>query len=180
MASARSTSGADPLAAAARAAELVRALAEPDDDAALRWVGEILARHGETDAPARDDLPALRAAADGVRAVFAATDVAAAAAAINALFLRYGRLPRLTDHDGTTWHLHVDRDDDGPWAEWFAAGSALALAVLLAAWQAPPGGMCAAPDCVVPFVAHGAGTPRRYCSSRCATRVRVARHRGGR
>lgn len=180
MGSVRSTSGSDPLAAATRTAELVHALAEPDDDAALRRAREILARHGETEAPAPADLPALRRAAGEVRAVFAATDTAGAATAVNALFRRYGQVPRLTDHGGTAWHLHADRDDDGDWAEWFAAGSALALAVLLAAWQAPPGAICAAPDCAAPFVAHGPGTPRRYCSPRCATRVRVARHRGGR
>lgn len=180
----RATSGSDPLAAAQRAAELLTALGVPDDREALRQARGVLARHGEaTDGPGRlgaDDLPGLRAAAGRVHAVFAATGTAGAAAAINALFDRYAGVPRLTAHGGTGWHLHADRDDDGPWGEWFATGSALALAVLLAAWQAPPGALCAAPGCGAPFVAHGAGTPRRFCSPRCATRVRVARHRGAR
>ena len=141
----------------------------------------MLAEHGETGRIelTAADLADLRAAAEPVRAVFAAADTAAAAAALNALFERHAGPPRLTAHGATAWHLHVDADDEGGWGEWFATSSALALAVLLAERQAPPGGVCAAPGCGRPFVAHGAGSPRRYCSTRCATRVRVARHRSG-
>ena len=47
--------------------------------------------------------------------------------------------PRLTSHGGTSgWHLHVDGDDDAPWADWFLTSSCLALAVLLAERQAAP------------------------------------------
>ena len=53
----------------------------------------------------------------------------------------------------------------------------LALAVLLAERQAPPGGFCASPSCGRPFVNTGRGAARRYCSATCGTRERVARHR---
>jgi predicted RNA-binding Zn ribbon-like protein len=168
-----------PFDAARRAADLVAAV-DRDRPWPLDEVKALLVAHGEPAPVELDegDLVRLRAPAAELRQVFAATDTASAAAALNRILARYGRPPRLTRHGGTPWHLHVDADDDGDWVDWFAASSAHALAVLLAERQAPPGGVCAAPDCVHPFVDDGRGGPRRYCSQRCATRVRVARHRG--
>ena len=124
------------------------------------------------------ELTELRQAARRLREVFAAPDVAAAAARINALLAAHARPPRLTTHGGRSgWHVHVDGSDDAPWAEWFLTSSCLALAVLLAERQAPPAGLCASPSCGRPFVNVGRGSPRRYCSAACGTRERVARHR---
>lgn len=173
------TAGSAPIEAAQRAADLLAELRSTEPELPGR-LAAVLHEHGETDiALTPADVDELRAAAEPIRAVFAAPDTAAAADALNALFVRYAGPPRLTVHGGTAWHLHVDTDDDGAWGEWFATSSGLALAVLLAERQAPPGGVCAAPGCGTAFVAHGAGSPRRYCSTRCATRVRVARHRSG-
>ena len=125
-----------------------------------------------------DDLDGLRQAAIPLGEVFAAGDAATAAGRINALLTGRARPPRLTTHGGTSgWHLHVDGSDDAPWAEWFLTSSCLALAVLLAERQAPPGGFCASPSCGRPFVNTGRGAARRYCSPACGTRERVARHR---
>jgi CGNR zinc finger protein len=125
-----------------------------------------------------DDLDGLRQAAISLGEVFAARDAATAAGRINALLTGRARPPRLTTHGGTSgWHLHVDGSDDAPWAEWFLTSSCLALAVLLAERQAPPGGFCASPSCGRPFVNTGRGAARRYCSPACGTRERVARHR---
>jgi hypothetical protein len=124
------------------------------------------------------DLDRLRQAAIPLGEVFAAGDAATAAGRINALLAGRARPPRLTTHGGTSgWHLHVDGSDDAPWAEWFLTSSCLALAVLLAERQAPPGGFCASPACGRPFVNTGRGAARRYCSPACGTRERVARHR---
>ncbi|HXJ28473.1 MAG TPA: CGNR zinc finger domain-containing protein [Streptosporangiaceae bacterium] len=124
------------------------------------------------------DLGGLRQAAIPLGEVFAAGDAATAAGRINALLAGRARPPRLTTHGGTSgWHLHVDGSDDAPWPEWFVTSSCLALAVLLAERQAPPGGFCASPSCGRPFVNTGRGAARRYCSPACGTRERVARHR---
>jgi hypothetical protein len=124
------------------------------------------------------DLDGLRQAAIPLSEVFAAGDAATAAGRINALLAGRARPPRLTTHGGTSgWHLHVDGSDDAPWSEWFLTSSCLALAVLLAERQAPPGGFCASPSCGRPFVNTGRGAARRYCSPACGTRERVARHR---
>ena len=176
--------------AAQRAADLIDVLVpgpgRRDEAAADRPPDErsrltaVLRDHGETgpiDISAAD-LAGLRRAALDLREVFAASDVTAAAERINRLLAGHAHPPRLTSHGGASgWHLHVDGDDDAPWAEWFLTSSCLALAVLLADRQAPPAGLCAAHSCGRPFVNVGRGAARRYCSHTCGTRERVARHR---
>lgn len=119
----------------------------------------------------------LRQAAQEVYAVFAAPDLVSAVAHINTLLARYATAPRLTAHDQSPWHLHVDPSDHAPWHTWFVTSSAMALAILVSEKQRPPGGLCAAEACGRPFVDLGQGGGRRYCSARCATRERVASHR---
>jgi predicted RNA-binding Zn ribbon-like protein len=143
----------------------------------------VLRAHGEAEPIeiSDADLAALREAALDLREVFAAGDVAAAADRINALMARHAHPPRLTSHGGGYgWHLHVDADDDAPWAQWFLTSSGLALAVLVAERQAPPAGLCASPSCGKPYVNVGRGSARRFCSAGCGTRERVAAHREAR
>ena len=141
---------------------------------------EVLLAHGEP-APIQmsaAQLDSLRQAARELREVFTAADAATAAARINSLLAGSAHPPRLTTHGGASgWHLHVDSHDDAPEAEWFLTSSCLALAVLLADRQALPAGICQSPSCARPFVNVGRGSPRRYCSSTCGTRERVAAHR---
>ncbi|WP_181771044.1 CGNR zinc finger domain-containing protein [Amycolatopsis pittospori] len=168
--------GRSARAAAQRAVDLLEVLlGEPS----VPDVQIVLEAHGETDVRlTSSDVASLREAALELREVFAARDTAEAAEVLNRLLARYAHPPRLTDHDaGFGWHLHVDADDDGPWGAWLVTSSALALAVLLADRQAAPGGLCAASGCGKPFAHLGGGSPRRYCSTRCATRERVAAHR---
>lgn len=152
----------------------------PDRPAGRAAVIAALRAHGEPE-PAElsdADLGGLREAATELAQVFTAGDAGTAAGRINALLAGRAHPPRLTTHDGTSgWHLHVDGSDDAPWAEWFLTSSCLALAVLLAERQAPPGGFCASLACGRPFVNTGRGAARRYCSATCGTRERVARHR---
>lgn len=124
------------------------------------------------------DLAALRDAARELRPVFTAADLTEAAERINRLLAAHASPPRLTTDGGQAgWHVHADRHDDAPWAEWFLTSSCLALALLLAERQAPPAGICASPSCGKPFVNTGRGGSRRYCSTACGTRERVAAHR---
>lgn len=158
-------------AAAERAADLVNVL----EGGTVAEVREALRSHGETDVELSvDDLAEMRSVAAVLREIFAAGDTGQAAELLNAALAR-AHPPRLTTHGGTFgWHLHVDSSDDAPWGEWFLTSSCLALAVLLADRQSPPGGVC---SCGKSFVDSGRGSARRYCSSRCATRARVAAHR---
>ncbi|RZQ59987.1 CGNR zinc finger domain-containing protein [Amycolatopsis suaedae] len=163
--------------AAERAADLVNLLAEDPEPG---QVAELLHAHGEVPPVSLEpaDVAELREAAARLAPVFAAADVDMAANLLNDLLATHAHPPRLTTHGGSwPWHLHVDRDDDGPWGEWLLASSSLALATLVADRQLPPGGVCAARGCERVFAAAGSGSPRRFCSTRCATRARVAAHR---
>lgn len=171
--------GRSARAAAQRAVDLLEVLLGAPT---VSGIQAVLEAHGENSVElGPSDVASLREAALELREVFAARDAAEAAGVLNRLLARYAHPPRLTDHaSGFGWHLHVDADDDGPWGAWLVTSSALALAVLLADRQGPPGGLCAASGCGKPFAHLGGGSPRRYCSSRCATRERVAAHRRGR
>ena len=167
--------------AAQRAADLLAVLLPgPGRPAGRAALIAVLRQYGESEPieVSATDLAELREAALLLREVFAAEDADTAANRLNGLLAGRAHPPRLTSHGGTSgWHLHVDGDDDAPWAEWFLTSSSLALAVLLAERQAPPAGLCASPSCGKPFVNVGRGTARRYCSAACGTRERVARHR---
>ena len=160
-----------------RAVDLLGVLLVPDPAPAA--VAQVLRAHGEPDVRlSAADVLSLQAAARELREVFTAPDVASAASVLNALFAAYAGPPRLTDHEeGYGWHLHADAADDGPWGPWLVTSSALGLAALLAERQDVPGGLCASPSCGKPFAHTGGGSPRRFCSARCATRERVAAHR---
>jgi predicted RNA-binding Zn ribbon-like protein len=145
-------------------------------------LAEVLARHGERAGDLESltgrEAEALRAAVVRLtEQVLAETDTDRAALALNSALERCGARPRLSRHDGHTWHLHVDRGDDAGWAEWFTAASALSLARLLSERGRPAWGECAASGCTTLFLATGPGAPRRYCSPACASRARVAAHR---
>jgi predicted RNA-binding Zn ribbon-like protein len=167
--------------AAQRAADLLTVLLPgPGRPAGPAALIAVLRKYGEPEPIeiSATDLADLRQAALLLRKVFAAGDADTAADRLNGLLAGRAHPPRLTTHGGTSgWHLHVDSDDDAPWAQWFLTSSCLALAVLLADRQAPPGGFCASPSCRKPFVNVGRGAARQYCSHRCGTRERVARHR---
>ncbi|MFE6160516.1 CGNR zinc finger domain-containing protein [Streptomyces sp. NPDC056486] len=166
------------LRTAQRAAALVNVLTAVEKPAP-EDVAAVLREYGETDPldVSRDDVRQMRAVADSLRDVFASPDVDTAATRLNGLLAGGSGPARLTSHEGRTpWHIHLDSDDDAPWAEWFLASSCMAMTVLVWDRQRPPGGVCAARRCTNVFVAAG-GPPRRYCSGRCATRERVASHR---
>ncbi|MFI8909999.1 CGNR zinc finger domain-containing protein [Streptomyces sp. NPDC053513] len=167
------------LTTARRAAALVNVLA--DDRLDPGEVAAVLLEYGEA-GPVElgpEEVAGMRAAAALLREVFAAATADEAAAVLNRLLREHTGPLRLTSHGGTApWHAHVDRDDDAPWAEWLLASSCLALAVLVWDRQRPPGRACASGSCRNVFVSQGSGPERRYCSRRCATRERVAAHRG--
>jgi hypothetical protein len=122
-------------------------------------------------------VPLLQQVADELYAVFAAETLDTCVGEINGMLGRWAGPPRLSAHDGTAWHLHLDSDDEAPWGEWLAASAAYALANIVGETGRRPGGICHAEGCDRPYVNTGAGAEQRYCSPRCATRSRVAAHR---
>lgn len=141
----------------------------------------VLSAHGETTRDLAElTEPAterLRAAIRRLTELLRQSDPDRIAAQINSILEECGSRPRLSNHGGHFWHLHVDRADEAPWDEWLAATSALALAQLLSERGRIAWGECGAPQCRRVFLHDGPGSPRRHCSPTCASRTRVARHR---
>ncbi|OEJ30806.1 CGNR zinc finger domain-containing protein [Streptomyces subrutilus] len=176
---------ADPrggFSAARRLIDLAEAVrAEPELPRTA--LAELLAGHGERPADLTEQAfpeagaAELRAAARRMAGVLRETDEDRAADALNALLEECATRPRLTRHDGHPWHLHVDRGEEAGWGDWFLASGALALAQLLTEYGRIAWGACAAEGCGRFFLATGPGSVRRYCSTTCAGRSRVAAHR---
>jgi predicted RNA-binding Zn ribbon-like protein len=127
----------------------------------------------------RRDADAIAAVEAELAAVFDAPDADAAARRVNRLLARADTRPRLSDHDGTPWHLHLT-GEDASWASWLAANTGLGLARLLAEDGIARVGRCAAPGCRRVFAGGLRNHPRRYCSAACGNAARVAAFRARR
>jgi predicted RNA-binding Zn ribbon-like protein len=144
-------------------------------------LANFLIEHGEA-APIdldADDVAGLLAVRGQLGEVFGAAGADAAAALVNRLLDRAQTPPRLSNHDGTPWHLHVT-GDQASWADWLAAVTGLGLARLIAEDGTSRIGRCAAPGCNAVFAGGPRNHPRRYCSASCANRARVAAFRARR
>ncbi|MGW3183399.1 CGNR zinc finger domain-containing protein [Kitasatospora sp. NPDC001119] len=149
-----------------------------DPDAGAAELQALLDRHGGpplrlTDADARE----LRQATAEVTAVLETDDPDHAADLINTLLDRHPPRPRLVRLPGRPWSLHTRAPADAGLTHWLLSTAALALGLWLSERGTCAWGRCAAPGCGRFFIDTGRRTPQRYCTPRCATRVRVAAHR---
>jgi predicted RNA-binding Zn ribbon-like protein len=94
---------------------------------------------------------------------------------VNGLLADSACQPYVSRHDGQPAHLHYASEQAGQ-ARRIQAYTAGGLAHLLCE-DAGRMGVCAREDCAVVFVDTSRNGRRRYCSTRCATRVHVADHR---
>ncbi|HSD56373.1 MAG TPA: CGNR zinc finger domain-containing protein [Candidatus Saccharimonadales bacterium] len=166
--------------AAKRAADITFVLQNKSglsDAKLLMQLNKVLKEYGENSKVENSDLENLGEVTRELLTVFSTSDAKKAADLLNGLLERYASKPRLSSHDGSPWHIHIDSSDHAPWDEWLATSSALALAILLSEKQRNPGGICASPGCGRPFIDTGKGGGRSYCSPRCATRERVSAYR---
>ncbi|MFE2869739.1 CGNR zinc finger domain-containing protein [Embleya sp. NPDC059259] len=109
--------------------------------------------------------------------ILATRDEDRAAEAINDLLDRYPAQPHLVRLPGRPWSLHARAPRTADPAHWLLSTAALALGLWLSERGGCAWGQCAAPDCADYFIDTGRRAPQRYCTTRCATRVRVATHR---
>ncbi|MFF7453370.1 CGNR zinc finger domain-containing protein [Kitasatospora sp. NPDC008115] len=126
-----------------------------------------------TEADARE----LREAAAPLVRLLGTGDPDDAAEQINALLDRHPVRPRLVRLPGRPWSLHTEAPPAAGLTHWLLSTAALALGLWLSERGRCAWGRCAAPGCERFFVDTGRRTPQRYCTPRCATRVRVAAHR---
>lgn len=113
-----------------------------------------------------------------VRPVFVAGDAGRtdeAARLVNALLADTQARPRLDRFDDG-WSLHFHGPDDGVVLGWMA-GVASALALVVGSAWAGRLGVCDADPCDRVFVDETKNGTRRYCSTRCQSRVKAAAHR---
>ena len=92
---------------------------------------------------------------------------------LNDLLSQHPIRPRVSGHDETSWHLHVN-DDDASVAETVISEALLGLAILVTEVGATRLGRCAAENCSNAFVDTSANSSKRFCSTRCSTRTNVA------
>ncbi|EGX55609.1 hypothetical protein SZN_31979 [Streptomyces zinciresistens K42] len=126
------------------------------------------------------DLSAVRKVRGRFASVFEAADPRAAATLINELVAAAGTTPRLTDHDGYSWHVHYFAPGASV-ADHLAADCGMALAFFVVAGEQERLRRCEAPDCRHAFVDLSRNRSRRYCDSRtCGNRLHVAAYRARR
>jgi predicted RNA-binding Zn ribbon-like protein len=121
------------------------------------------------------DLAEVIGVRERIRPVFHAGP-AQAARILNEMLAEHAVRPYLSDHDGTTWHVHV-ADEEATWGQWLGAATALGLAGFAAGHGFDAISRCAADDCERVFVNPAERRPRRFCTPKCASRTRVASYR---
>ena len=123
------------------------------------------------------DLVEVRELRTRLRTIFEAEDRQTAAADINSLLEEFVALPRLTDHDGSDWHLHYT-SPDAPLAQELGAVTAMGLAVLLSDNRWDRIHICEGDRCLDVFVDRSRNRSRRFCSPEvCGNRASVAAYR---
>nr|WP_269327799.1 CGNR zinc finger domain-containing protein [Kineosporia mesophila] len=143
------------------------------EDDVRTYVGD---RPWVTDRLTADDvgvLAGLRAGLTGMVDASAVGDGAAAVVALNQLLAKHPIRPMISGHDESSWHLHV-YDESGSAGETVCAEALFGLALLVAEHGATRIGRCAATDCDNAFIDTSANRSRRFCSTRCSTRMNVA------
>jgi hypothetical protein len=95
---------------------------------------------------------------------------------LNALLEQHPVRPRISGHDSSTWHLHVNDSTDSVAA--ILIGEALyGMTLAVTELGADRFGRCADETCHGAFYDGTANHSKRFCSSRCATRTNVAAYR---
>jgi predicted RNA-binding Zn ribbon-like protein len=90
---------------------------------------------------------------------------------LNALLIRYPFHPEIAQHDGHSWHLHLA--DSGSAADKYAARAVVGLASVVTQMGPQRLGTCAGAACQGVFIDASTNRSRRFCSDRCAAKVRA-------
>ncbi|MEI7055840.1 CGNR zinc finger domain-containing protein [Nocardioides sp. CCNWLW239] len=117
--------------------------------------------------------------AESLRIVFEAAagdDLDTAATTVNELLREMGSMPQLDRARGGGWALHFHGRDPGLVVGW-GAGIAAGLALAIGSDLAGRLGVCQAEPCDRVFVDTSKNAGRRFCSTRCQSRVKAAAHR---
>jgi predicted RNA-binding Zn ribbon-like protein len=147
----------------------------PDPGTLERW----LKAHDRTppDRITRRDVAQVRDLRTRLRTIFEDDDRQSAAARINSLLEESRALPRLSNHDGSDWHLHYTSPGAPP-ADELGAVTAMGLAVLMSDGRWDRIHVCEGDRCLDVFVDRSRNRSRRFCSPEvCGNRASVAAFR---
>ncbi|MEP6815170.1 MAG: CGNR zinc finger domain-containing protein [Marmoricola sp.] len=156
-----------------------RDVVRPTGDVLVDAVAAALANGGRIPRVDRASAQTLASVAGAARVVFdrvASGDIDAAAGQVNLLLGRTRARPRLDHFGDAGWSLHFHGPDDTLAVGW-AAGIASGLALALGSDLAGRLGVCDAPACDRVYVDASRNSGRRFCSTRCQSRVKAAVHR---
>lgn len=124
----------------------------------------------------REDLEVTREMLAEWLTVVDATSEKERAARLNALVARHACSPRLVDHDGTGWHLHF-REGPTTLGRMLAVLIPVGTAFHLTGRGMHRLGRCRAEDCAHVYADVTRNGRQVYCSTTCANRDAVRRHR---
>ena len=156
-----------------------RAVEPPPAGHRAAAVRAVLERDDYRPAVTEDQANALTALAGRVREVFAASasgDLARAAGMVNDLLGEFGAAPRLDPARGGGWTLHFHGRDPGIVTGW-GAGIAAGLGMAIGSDLAGRLGVCRAGPCDRVYIDTSRNLAKRFCSTRCQSRVKAAAHR---
>ena len=142
-------------------------------------VRAVLERDDYRPALTEDQANELTALAERVREVFTASssgDVASAAGMVNDLLEEFGAAPRLDPARGGGWTLHFHGRDTSIVVGW-GAGIAAGLGMAIGSDLAGRLGVCQARPCDRVYIDTSRSLGKRFCSTRCQSRVTSAAHR---
>jgi hypothetical protein len=122
------------------------------------------------------DVPAIKAWADQLRGVFQEPDLDQRVSMVNALLQVGVNSPFVSRHDHLAPHLHYVRVDADLLSR-VRARTAAGLAHVLCVSSGDRLGRCARQACDLVFTDTSRNGGRRFCSLRCANRVRTAQYR---
>ncbi len=136
-------------------------------------------RHRISEVTERDyrQLEQIHVVRERFRELFGVADPAVLASRVNALVSQAPVLPRLSDHDDYSWHLHFFAPG-ASLAEHLAVDGGMAIAQVVAAGESDRLRVCQAPDCDDVLVDLSRNRSKRYCDARgCGNRMNVAAYR---
>lgn len=90
---------------------------------------------------------------------------------LNALLIRYPFHPEIAQHDGQSWHLHLA--ESGCAADKYATRAVVGLTGIVTQMGPQRLGSCADAACQGVFIDASTNRSRRFCSDRCAAKVRA-------
>lgn len=156
-----------------------RPVEPPPEEQRAQVVHDLLARPDYDPTVSETAADGIVALAESLRVVFEAAardDLDTAATAVNELLREMGSVPQLDRARGGGWTLHFHGREPGLVVGW-GAGIAAGLALAIGSDLAGRLGVCQAAPCDRVYVDTSKNAGRRFCSTRCQSRVKAAAHR---